>query len=59
MQLFGSSPEYLLDFLPGSTGNLDAKLIYDPGASAGSELIALIENVTDDLSLRDSAFVFV
>ncbi|MDJ0534066.1 MAG: calcium-binding protein [Xenococcaceae cyanobacterium MO_207.B15] len=59
IQLFGFADQYSLDFLPNSAGNLDAKLVYDPGIASGSELIAVLENVAADLSIEDSAFTFV
>ncbi|WP_156113896.1 FG-GAP repeat protein [Myxosarcina sp. GI1] len=59
IQLSGFVGEYLLDFLPGSGDSLDAKLFYVPQVAAGSEVIAVIENVDADLSLADSAFNFV
>ena len=59
IQLFGFADQYSLDFLTNSAGNVDAKLIYDPGIASGSELIAVIENVTADLSIEDSAFTFI
>ncbi|WP_019506816.1 calcium-binding protein [Pleurocapsa sp. PCC 7319] len=59
IQLFGFAEQYSLDFLPNSAGSLDAQLIYDSGIASGSELIAVIKNVTADLSLDDPAFTFV
>ena len=59
IQLFGFADQYSLDFLPNSAGNVDARLIYDPGIASGSELIALLENVSTDLSINDSAFTFI
>lgn len=59
IQLFGFADQYSLDFLGNSAGNVDAKLIYDPGFASGSELIALLENVSSDLSIDNSAFTFI
>ena len=59
VQLFGFADQYRLDFLANSPGRVDAKLIYDSGISASSELIAVLENVSTDLSISDSAFTFV
>ncbi|WP_052055233.1 FG-GAP repeat protein [Myxosarcina sp. GI1] len=59
VQLSGTAEEYRLFFISGSSGDFDAKLVYDPGVTAGAETIALLENVSADLSLTDSAFTFV
>ena len=56
--LFGFAEQYTLDFLPNSE-SLDAKLVYDSGLDSGSELIALIENISPDLEIGDSVFTFV
>ena len=57
--LFGFAEQYTLDFLPNSSGSLDAKLVYDSGLDSGSELIALIENISPDLEIDNSVFAFV
>ena len=59
IQLFGFAEQYSLDFLPNSAGNTDAKLIYDSGLDSGSELIAVLENVSPDLSIGEPIFTFV
>ncbi|WP_052055913.1 FG-GAP repeat protein [Myxosarcina sp. GI1] len=59
VQLSGSVDEYLLFFLPNGSSNVDAKLVYDANTTAGSENIALLENVSVDLKLSDPAFTFV
>ena len=59
IQLFGFAEQYSLDFLPNTTGNTDAKLVYDSGSDSGSEVIAVLENVSTDLSIDEPIFTFV
>ncbi|MDJ0633489.1 MAG: calcium-binding protein [Xenococcaceae cyanobacterium MO_188.B29] len=59
IQLFGFAEQYSLDFLSHSNGSIDAKLIYDAGLNSGRELVALLENVSPDLSVDDAVFTFV
>ena len=59
IQLFGEAQQYSLDFLPNSTGNTDAQLIYSSGLDSDSELIAILENVSTDLSIDEPIFTFV
>ena len=59
IQLFGFTEQYSLEFLPNSSGNTDAQLIYDSGLDSGSELIAILENVSTDLSIDDPVVTFV
>ncbi len=59
IQLFDFADRYSLDFLANSAGNVDARLIYDPGIASGSELIALLENVSPDLRIEEPAFTFI
>ena len=59
IKLFGFTEQYSLEFLPNSSGNTDAKLIYDSGLDSGSELIAVLENVSADLNIAKPVFTFV
>ena len=59
IQLFGFAEQYSLDFFPNQANTVDARLIYDSGLDAGTELIARIENVNANLSISDPIFVFV
>ena len=59
IQLKGSADLYILDFFTSESGTINADLLYDPGASARSEVIATLEDVSPDLALSDSAFTFV
>ena len=58
IELHASADLYRLDFFP-SGGVTSANIIYDPGVSAVGEVIATVQNVSDTLTLADSAFVFV
>lgn len=59
IELSGSADLYSLDFFTSGTGTIDADLIFDPGVEARGEVIATLQNVSTDLSLSDSAFIFV
>ena len=59
IQLFGLAEQYSLEFLPNSAGNTDARLIYNSRLDSGSELIAVLENVSLDLSIAKPVFTFV
>ncbi|HHP7230695.1 MAG TPA: calcium-binding protein, partial [Xenococcaceae cyanobacterium] len=59
IQLKGEPELYLLDFFTSESGTINADLLYDPGVSARSEVIATLEAVSPDLALTDSAFSFV
>ena len=58
IQLLGSEQSYTLDFFNTVAGSIDATLSFNvPGET--SEQIALLQDVSSDLSLSDSAFIFV
>lgn len=57
--LFGFAEQYTLDFLPNNSGNFDAKLVYDSGLDSGSEVIAVLENISPNLEIDDSVFTFI
>ncbi|MDJ0649234.1 MAG: calcium-binding protein [Xenococcaceae cyanobacterium MO_188.B19] len=59
IQLNGSAEFYTLDLFTTNSGSINAKLIFDPGIIAAGEVIALIENVSPELSLDDPGFEFV
>lgn len=59
IQLKGSAEFYSLDFYTDDSGGIGAALIYDPGVAARGETIALLENVSESLSIEDPAFVYV
>jgi beta propeller repeat protein len=59
IQLHGAIEQYSLDFYTVNGGRVDAALIFDPGNSARGELIGILQNVSSDLSLTNSAFAFV
>ena len=59
IQLNGSMEFYQLDFYTISPGKINAALIYDPGATARRELIGIIQEVSPELNLADSSFIFV
>ncbi|MGB5594740.1 MAG: hypothetical protein WBM62_11995, partial [Crocosphaera sp.] len=59
IQLNGSIEFYNLDFYTTSAGTINAALIYDPGVTARRELIAIIQEVSVDVNLNDSSFIFV
>ncbi|MDJ0842668.1 MAG: calcium-binding protein [Crocosphaera sp.] len=59
IQLHGPREFYYLDFYTVLDGVINAALMYDPGVTARRELISIIENVTEDLTLEDGSFVFV
>ncbi|MDJ0598883.1 MAG: S8 family serine peptidase [Crocosphaera sp.] len=58
IQLKGSADLYILDFFTSVSGTIDADLLYDPGVTARSEVIATLQDVSSDLSLADPAFTF-
>lgn len=45
--------------MSNNSGGLDAKLIYDSGLDSGSELIAVVENISPNLAIDNSVFTFV
>ncbi|BAU65518.1 protein with type I secretion target domain and SCP-like extracellular domain [Stanieria sp. NIES-3757] len=62
IQLHGSPESYYLDFFSYSyygAANTNVAIMRDGGVSQRDEQIAILENVSADLTLRDSAFVFV
>ncbi|MDJ0682172.1 MAG: hypothetical protein QNJ18_20215 [Xenococcaceae cyanobacterium MO_167.B52] len=63
IQLSGSAELYSLDFFTSGSGTIsetiDADLIFDPGVSARGEVMAILQDVSTDLSLRDPSFIFV
>jgi subtilisin family serine protease len=59
IQLQGSTDFYELDLFPTSTGSINAALIYDPGVLVRGEVIAILEDVSIDLTISDPAFSFV
>ena len=59
IQLQGSADLYKLDFFTSELGTIDADLIFDPGITARGEVIATLQDVSFDLALTDSAFIFV
>ena len=59
IQLHGPREFYYLDFFTTSDGLINTALMYDPGVTARRELIGIIENATVDLTLEDTAFIFI
>jgi Ca2+-binding RTX toxin-like protein len=65
IQLKGSAAQYSLDFFAETgfgdepTGVTNAYVIYDPATEATGERIGLINNVSIDLSLNSSNFIYV
>ncbi|MGB5772932.1 MAG: hypothetical protein WBM32_24135, partial [Crocosphaera sp.] len=58
IELNGSAELYSLDFYTTSDGIIKADIVYDPGVAARGELIGILENVSPDLELTDSSFVY-
>jgi Ca2+-binding RTX toxin-like protein len=59
IQLHGSAQSYHLDFFSYGDGTTHAALVYDGGVSERDEQIAVLEGVSEDLTLTELAFVFV
>ena len=59
IQLSGSAELYDLEFVTLPTGTTNASLVYNPESEVVGESIAHLIDVSPDLSLDDSAFVFV
>ncbi|MDJ0746877.1 MAG: calcium-binding protein [Xenococcaceae cyanobacterium MO_167.B27] len=59
IQLNGQREFYSLDLFTSSTGTIGARVIFDPGIESVGEVIAVIENVSPELSLDDSEFLFI
>ena len=59
IKLAGTAALYRLDFFTSESGTIDAALIFDPGVTARGETVAILQNVSVDLNLSDSAFEFV
>ena len=59
IQLNGPREFYSLDLFTSSTGTIGARVIFDPGIESVGEVIAVIENVSPELSLDDSEFLFI
>ena len=59
IELFGDRGQYSLELGSNNEDNTDARLIYNSGLDANSELVAVIENVSPDLSIDDPVFTFV
>ena len=59
IQLQGSADLYSLDLFTSELGTIDAELIFDPGITARGEVIATLQDVSSELALTDSAFIFV
>ncbi len=58
IELNGTPDNYLLDFYTDSDGTVKADIVYDPGIAARGELIGILEDVSADLKLTDSSFVY-
>ena len=58
IELSGSAEFYTLDFFSSGFGTTNAAIIYD-SPSARGELIAIVEDVSSDLDINDSAFEFL
>ena len=58
IQIKGSADLYDLDFFTSTTGTTDAALIYDPVTDRG-EVIAILQNVSPDLTISGPGFAFV
>nr|MDJ0509911.1 calcium-binding protein [Crocosphaera sp.] len=58
IELNGNPDNYLLDFYTTSDGKVNADIVYDPGLAARGELIAILEDVSADLKLTDSSFIY-
>ena len=48
-----------MDFFTSESGTIDAALIFDPGVAARGETIAILQDVSPDLSLTSPPFKFV
>lgn len=59
IQLQGSAELYSLDFETQRSGKVNAILTYDPGVESFGNVIALLKNISADLSLQDPSFVYV
>lgn len=59
IQLFGFAEQYSLELVANSESNTDAQLIYNSGLDSGAELVAVLENVSPDLTIDNPAFTFV
>nr|MDJ0661893.1 calcium-binding protein [Crocosphaera sp.] len=58
IELNGTQDDYLLDFYTTSDGTVTADIVYDPGIAARGDLIGILEDVSADLKLTDSSFVY-
>jgi len=59
IQLHGSANDYQLEQFSTGASTADFQLFYQPDSASSPELIALLENVSSNLSLRSSSFAFV
>jgi subtilisin family serine protease len=59
IKLAGTADQYRLDLFTSESGTIDAALIFDPGVTARGEKVAILQNVSEELRLDDSAFEFV
>jgi Ca2+-binding RTX toxin-like protein len=58
IQIQGAAENYFLDFFTRS-GTTNAAITYDLGATTPEDIVAVLENVSSDLSLNNPAFVFI
>ena len=59
IELSGSAESYTLDLFSYGSGVINAAIIYDSGNLARGELIAIVEDVSANLDINDSAFKFL
>ena len=59
IELAGGIDNYVLDFYRTEGGQLNAAVVFDAGASARGDVIAVIEDVPADLRLTDDLFRFL
>jgi Ca2+-binding RTX toxin-like protein len=59
IQLHGSQALYSLDIYTVDSGVFEAALIYDPGIAERAEIIGILQNVSADLNLTNTAFSYV
>lgn len=59
IQIKGAAENFFLDFFTSSSGKLNAAITYDLGATTPEDIVAVLENVSSDLSISNPAFVFV
>ena len=59
IRLAGSADLYRLDLFTSESGTIDAALVFDSGITAREETIAILQDISPDLSLSSPAFEFV